>query len=174
MLHQDQSVRFEIEEDGPLPAAMSHRLYGAPLGLINSGFIQYFTKDAAELSVGQAVEQAARGAASQTHVLSISMDGGGVGGIVVAELGFALFGSHAVALPLLFVLLIGISAACFLGRYRDERMSAVTILLLALILLLVTPISRVGDRRASPGRRNTLLFSDWHSACAALVLRVRG
>jgi hypothetical protein len=111
--------------------------------LIDSSLRQYFFDQALalHLSAEQAVEEAVHGSISQTHNLVIAEDGNGVGFIVAAELAFALFGPHARALPLLFVLLVGLSAACLLLRYHDERMSAVPTVLLAMSLLLITPIS---------------------------------
>jgi hypothetical protein len=36
-LHQERADHFGVEEQGPIPAALSHVLYGAPVGLVDSG-----------------------------------------------------------------------------------------------------------------------------------------
>jgi hypothetical protein len=153
-LHQERVVPFQVEETGALQAATSHWRYRTPLGLIDSSLRQYFFDQALALHLPaeQAVEEAIHGSSIQTHNLVIASDGNGVGSIVAAELAFALFGPHARALPLLFALLVGISAACLLLRYRDERVSAVPTVLLAMGLLLITPLSSdVGSSQAAIG-----------------------
>lgn len=144
-LHQERTTQFLVEQDGPFPVVISHWLYGAPFGLVDSGLRQFLTKDInskiSEATAEKLVERAFQGAAPETHELVFPATGTGMGGPVVVELAFLLFGPHARALPCLFVLLIGVSAACFLARYQDERLSALPIVLLALTLLLVTPLS---------------------------------
>jgi hypothetical protein len=140
-LHQDRTVAFVNEENGPIPAAVSHWLYATPGGLIDTGVFDFFLKALRQTTpTGEVVYQAVHGAAPRTGWFTVAMDGQGVGDIVATELAFALFGPHGQSLTLLYLLLIGLSTACFALRYRDERMSAVPILLLALTLLLFTPL----------------------------------
>jgi hypothetical protein len=74
-LHQERVARFAIEEDGPIPVALSHFLYGSEGGLVDSGLIHYFEKDAADLPAEEAVERAAHGAAPRTRLLVMPLDG---------------------------------------------------------------------------------------------------
>jgi hypothetical protein len=139
-LHQDRTVAFANEENGPLPAAVSHWLYGTPGGLIDLGVYDFFLQALrTDTPTAEIVKRAAQGAAPATGEVSVAIDGAGVGGIVAARLGFALFGPHGRALTLTYLFLIGLSTVSFALRYRDERMSAAPILLLALTLLLFAP-----------------------------------
>jgi hypothetical protein len=140
-LHQDRTVAFVNEELGPLPSAVSYWLYGTPGGLIDFHVADFFlTAQRSTTPTDEVVDQAIHGAAPRTGWLIFALDGAGIGTIVAARLGFALFGPHGQALPLTYLLLIGLSTVSFALRYRDERMSAAPILLLALTLLLFTPL----------------------------------
>jgi len=149
-LHQERAVQFAVEEDGPIPVALSHRLFGSPLGLIDSGLTDYFRKKATGISAEVAVEQAVDGAATETHALAISSDGTGVGGFLAADAAFSLFGPHARSLPIFFLLAIGISVALFTARYQDDRVLAVPVLLLAFTVLLLTPVSAPANAAQAP------------------------
>ena len=85
-LHQDQSIPFYVEEDGPFPAAISRHLYGATLGLADTGVLHYFWKhEAGGLSAAQMVDQALQGKMPRSHALTAIPDGIGVGAIVITE-----------------------------------------------------------------------------------------
>jgi hypothetical protein len=139
-LHQPESISYPNEEIGPLPAAVSQWTLGGQGGLIDSGILDYFLQAyKAHTPVSQAVEEAVKGSAQPSGKWVVAIDGQGVGDIIATGLGFALFGPHAVALPLFYLVLIGASTACFVIRYRDQRMMAAPILLLSLSLLLFSP-----------------------------------
>jgi hypothetical protein len=140
-LQQDRTVAFLNEENGPIPAAVSHWLYGTSGGLIDTGVFDFFLKALRQTTpTDDIVDQAVHGASPRTGWFTVAMDGQGVGDIVATELAFALFGPRGLSLTLLYLLLIGLSTISFVLRYRDERMSAAPILLLALTLLLFTPL----------------------------------
>lgn len=159
-LHQDQSIPFYVEEDGPLPAAISHHLYGASLGLADTGLLHYFWNNKSGLSAAQAVDQALQGKMPRSQTLTAIPDGIGVGAIVTTELSFLIFGPHASSLARFFILLIGLSSLCFMLRYRDDRTSAVPIVVLSFTLLLITPLTAPENAAQAPigGMRSYIMI----------------
>ncbi len=160
-LHQDQSIPFYVEEDGPFPAAISRHLYGATLGLADTGVLHYFwNNEAGGLSAAQMVDQALQGKMPRSHALTAIPDGIGVGAIVITELSFLVFGPHASSLVRFFILLIGLSSVCFMLRYRDDRISAVPIVILSFTLLLITPLMAPENAAQSPigGMRSYIMI----------------
>jgi hypothetical protein len=150
-LHQDKVVPFDVEEIGPIPAALSHRLYGTPPGLIDSALAKFFFEaEQAGTPAKEVVDRVMQGAVTPSGQTNLAMDGIGIGGIAGEELAFTLFGTHARSQQLLYLLLIGVSTGLFVVRYGDERMSAAPILLAALTLLLLTPLSAAADAREVP------------------------
>ena len=109
--------------------------------MVDSGLIHYFGKDAADLPAEEAVERAAHGAAPRTRLLVMPLDGEGVGPALSADFAFEWFGPHARSLPLMYLLLVGVSLAAFVARYQDERLLAAPVFLLALTLLLFTQVA---------------------------------
>jgi hypothetical protein len=142
-LDQGRSTSFVLEEDGPFPAALSYERYGTrPNGMVDDGVNRFFERAlAAGEPVGRVLDEAAAGPAIATGQVGLTKDGTGVGGLIMAEMAFGLFGLKAQALAMFFLTLVGLSASAFIMRYRDQRMSAVPILLLGLTLVLLTPMS---------------------------------
>jgi hypothetical protein len=131
MLDQGRSMSFALEEGGPIPVTLSQRLYQTRSGQMDTGLYRFFLEAlSAHLTAEQAIDEALNGRAKPTGISVVVQDGIGIGGIVITEAAFALFGPRAQALPLFFLALVGISAAAFVTRYRDQRMSAVPILFL--------------------------------------------
>jgi hypothetical protein len=139
MLDQGRSMSFALEEGGPIPVTLSQRLYQTPSGQMDTGLYRFFLEAlSAHLTGERAIDEALNGRAKPTGISVVVQDGIGIGGIVITDAAFALFGPRAQALPLFFLALVGISAAAFVTRHRDQRMSAVPILFLGLTLLLLT------------------------------------
>ena len=65
-LHQERMGRFSVEEEGPIPAALSHLLFGAPIGFADTGLLRYFRTSTAG-SAAEAVERAARRGDADPH-----------------------------------------------------------------------------------------------------------
>lgn len=142
VLDQGRATGFLLEEAGPIPIELSRRLYQTDAGLMDTGMYRFFLEAlVAQLTAEQAIDAALNGRATPTGASAVASDGIGIGGIVVTEAAFALFGPRAEAFPLFFLALITISAAAFVIRYQDQRMSAVPILFLGLTLLLLTVLT---------------------------------
>src|SRR5215472_8214522 len=119
-LHQERNTAFANEETGPVAAALSHRLEGAPLGFLDTALFQYFMKSLAMgVPAEPAVDQARDGAVTPSGQLMIATDGIGIGGMVAVELAFRLFGPQARSLPLFYLLLLALATALFIARFRD-------------------------------------------------------
>jgi hypothetical protein len=139
-LYQENFIPFVIEEQGPIPIVLSHELFGSRLGLIDFGLNHYFWGDADRIPARGAVAGAVGGAVLETHDVGVSTMGIGVGPIIAVDLAFTLFGPEARALPLFFLLLVGISASCFVIRYQDDRILAVPMVFFSFTLLLCTGV----------------------------------
>jgi hypothetical protein len=139
-LPQDRSAAY-TEQDGPIPLVVSHWFYGTKLGLADPGLTRFFRRhEPIEAAIETAIHHSDQ--VPLTGRLALMDDGIGVGGMIATNLGFALFGTRARALPLLFVSLLGLSVLCFVARYRDRRLLAVPLVLAGLTLLLMTPIAQ--------------------------------
>lgn len=136
-LRQDRIGHFSIEEQGPIPAALSHLLYGAPIGFIDSGLLQYF-QTSRNKSAAEAVAAAVRGDAAPTHDWRVSMDGSGIGPPLEVTLAFVLFGMHAHSILWLFLTLLGLSTGCYVIRFRRERLWVAPVFLGGSTLWLLT------------------------------------
>jgi hypothetical protein len=136
-LHQEEISRFVVEEEGPIPAALSHLLFGAPLGFADAGMLQYF-KMSKVRTADEAVERAVQGEAVPTHDLQMPIDGVGIGPPLADTIAFALFGPHARSLLWLFLALLGVSAGGYVLRFRNERLWVTPVFLAALTFLLLT------------------------------------
>jgi hypothetical protein len=161
-LHQDKTVRFEVEEDGPIPAGLSHFLFGTPLGFTDAALIPYFQKPSDKGSTAEVIEQVVHGDIAPTHDVRMPHDGVGIGPPLSATLAFALFGLHARALSLLFLALIGISAISYIVRFRNERLWVEPVYLAALTFLLLAQVTeRPGWAGAAPlgGERSYILVA---------------
>jgi hypothetical protein len=137
-LHQDRIGRFSVEEDGPIPAGLSHMLFGSPLGFVDAALIPYFKKPREESSTAEVVERVVHGDIAPTHDVRMPVDGIGIGPPLSDTIAFALFGLHARSLSLLFLALMGMSAIGYILRFRNERLWVAPVFLAALTFLLLT------------------------------------
>src|SRR5437016_5702057 len=93
LLDQPRTVAFVNEDIGPIPAAVSHWLYGTPGGLIDTGVLRYFrTTGTVGTPTGEAVRRVIDGARPPTGEVAVAADGQGVGDIIAAYLAFGAFG----------------------------------------------------------------------------------
>jgi hypothetical protein len=136
-LHQDRADHFGIEEQGPIPAALSHVLYGAPIGFVDAALLEYFSVSKSK-STAEFVDEIVRGDVAPTHEWRMPMDGTGIGPPLSATLAFMLFGPQARSLLWLFVALLGVSTLCYIVRFRHERLWVAPVFLGGLTLFLIT------------------------------------
>ena len=160
-LHEDRVDHFAVEEQGPFPAALSHVLYGAPVGLADSGLLQYFQAPHGN-SAAEMVDVAVRGDVAPTHEWRMPMDGSGIGPPLSATLAFMLFGPHARSILWQFVALLGVSTLSYVIRFRHERLWAAPVFLGGLTLWLLTvggggPLS--SDAAPLGGMRSYILIA---------------
>jgi hypothetical protein len=150
-LHQPSRIPFYIEEDDPLPAVLSHWIYGLPLGKVDHGLETYFhAAEVAKQPVDVAVKGAFQRGAPPSGNIGLTEDGIGVGSFTTANLAFSIFGPKARSLPTFFLTLLGISAAMFLIRFRDCRLVAVPIFFTGATLLSMTVVSEMPDAAQAP------------------------
>lgn len=142
VLHQEHDNSLCCERIG-LATAVSHVVYGAPLGTVYPE-IQKQLLDT-QAPVDAALERVTHLAPSPEDQTMPINDGNGVGFILVASWAIRLFGAHLSALPCLMLGLMGISTAVFLWRFNDDRSAVVTVTFLSLTLMLCTPL--VSDSR---------------------------
>jgi len=138
-LHQEKMGRFTVDEEWPIPTALSRVMFGSPLGLADKALLRYFQHTATEKTTADAVERVAREGVTPTHEDQMPLDGQGLGPCLSATLAFELFGTHARSLCLLFLTLLGISTVAYVLRFRDERLWVLPVFLAALTFLLLSP-----------------------------------
>jgi hypothetical protein len=141
---------WSIERELSIPTAISNVVYGLQLGLIDSNVLAAIhdtiaAEGANPKSVEKAVEVAARGDILRGNSLStiIGVDGIGMGQPLFVDLAMRLFGPHLWSIPYFFLLLMGLSALSFIGRYDNGRLNFVPLHFAALTCMLLTPLLTV-------------------------------
>ena len=136
--------KWYVENAISVPNAISNIVYGLPLGLTDSNVLAEFNDAFAAsgkdpLALDKAVETAARGGLSRgTPVTPI--DGIGIGQQLFTDLAMRVFGVHLLSMTYFFLLLMGLSALAFTGRYSDRRLIYVPLQFVALTCMLLTPL----------------------------------
>jgi hypothetical protein len=138
-LHQDSQPGWGLEGQGPLPAAISHLIYGTPLGAVDHNMIVKFLNPNGA-SIQDVVATAATGSIPRGEVDRWTPDGLGAGMNVFATIAMWMFGIKISSLTLLYLVFIGISVFAFVWRYRDQRLLAVPLYFLAATVMLATPL----------------------------------
>ena len=138
-LREDRAAGWNIEAQGPIPVAISHLIYGLPLGAVDHGMLNRFYNP--ENASIQDLVAAAAGAIPRGDVLMYTLDGNGVGGNLFATIAMWMFGPDISSLILFYLVYIGISALAFICRFRDERLVVVPLYFLVVTFLLLTPLS---------------------------------
>ncbi len=148
-LQQQRDNSYCCERIG-LAAAVSHVIYGAPLGTVYPEIqTQLLNAQAPIEAVLDRVADLDPRPANPTTPIS---DGNGMGFIVAASWAMRLFGPHLFSLPFFTLGLLAVSGAAFLSRFRDYRSAVVTVTFFSLTLMLCTPL--VWD----PGIANQILI----------------
>jgi hypothetical protein len=137
VLQQHRDNSFCCERIG-LAAAVSHVVYGAPLGQVYPA-IQTRLLDM-QAPVETVLESVTHLSPPPENPMMPINDGIGIGFIVVASWAMLLFGPHLYSLPFFMLGLMAISAAMFLSRFRDDRSAVVTVTFFSLTLMLCTPL----------------------------------
>jgi hypothetical protein len=143
-LHQDRAAGWLIERSGPFPAAVSHLVYGTPLGAVDYNLLTkfYYPQGA---SVNDIVAAAVAGSIPRGETVMYTFDGNGAGGNLFATIAMWMFGMDISSLILLYLVFVGISAFAFMSRYQDRRSIVVPLYFLAVTVMLLTPLSMSRD-----------------------------
>jgi hypothetical protein len=140
--HEHPSA-WALEYHGSLPAAISHAVYGTPLGQFDTNvqavFFDLYRTGVTAQSVERAVEETARGTIPH-GTTTIANEGIGAGQPLFMGFAAALFGPHLSSFTYLFLLLMGISTIAFIARFSDGRLFMVPLTCAALSVMLLTPL----------------------------------
>lgn len=138
---------WAVERELSIPTAISNVVYGLPLGLIDSNVLAEFhdtmaAEGANPESVAKAVEVAGHGDIPRGNTITTAtgVDGIGMGQPLFMDLAMRLFGPHLLSIPYFFLLLMGVAALSFVGRYDDGRLVVVPLYFAALTCMLLTPL----------------------------------
>lgn len=137
-IHPTQDNAF-IPERSSLAAAVSNVVYGAPLGTVYTGVLTRFFEDfsSTEKILGEAARMEIRPRVLDPN----TRDGNGIGYMLVSRFAFRYFGTHISSVVKTMLLLMAISAAAFLYRFRDRRALLVVVYFTALTFMLFTPLA---------------------------------
>jgi hypothetical protein len=139
-LHQDRAAGWNIEAQGPIPAAISHLVYGTPLGALDHTLLMKFYQPDGG-TVQDIMAAAAAGSVPRGATIMYTLDGNGVGANLFATLAMWLFGIDVSSLILFYLVFVGTSALAFVCRYRDQRLIVVPLYFSAVTIMLLTPLS---------------------------------
>ena len=137
-LRQDRLPGWALEAEGPIPAAVSHLLYGTHFGAVDLNVEARFMRRGG-MSVQEVLALAASKSIPAGSTNNTTIDGTGAGTDVFAIVAMAMFGPHLLSLVLLYLLTVGIAAAAFVVRYRDRRSLVVPLYFLVVTVMLLTP-----------------------------------
>lgn len=140
--HEHPSA-WRLEHEGSLPAAISHAVYGTPLGQYDTNVYAVFfdlnRTGVTPQSVEKAVEDTARGTLPHGGKV-IPNEGIGAGQPLFMGFAAALFGPHLLSFTYLFLLLMGVATIAFIARFSDGRLFMVPLTFAALSAMLLTPM----------------------------------
>jgi hypothetical protein len=123
-------------EQSSVAAAVSHRLYGTPLGALNWNVLYYFL-----IHIDEPLETVLDGVGQVTPgvLFKTTRDGNGVGYPLVATIAIAAFGLHTWALTLFMLVLMLLASIAFLWRF--PRLGYVVLLYFCVLtVMLFTPL----------------------------------
>jgi hypothetical protein len=133
----DQRNDF-IPERSSIAAAVSNVFYGAPLGKVYSGILAGLLEF--NVPLDRTLVEAARQDVPRGDLLGSTMDGNGIGYIVVSSLSMRLFGPHTSSLVFSMLVVMGISALVLVWRFRDGRSVVAILYFTSLTVMLFTPL----------------------------------
>ena len=125
-------------ERSSIAAAISNVAYGAPLGKVYSGVLAQVLDF--KVPLDKTLAEAARQEVLPGNLLGSTMDGNGIGYIVVASLSMRLLGLHTLSIVLAMLTLMGVSAIAFSWRFPDRRAVVVILYFSSLTIMLFTPL----------------------------------
>ena len=141
-MHEHPSA-WTLEHEGSLPAAISHAVYGTPLGQYDTNVYAVFfdlnRTGVTAQSVEKTVEEVARGTIPHGGTV-IANEGIGAGQPLFMGFAAALFGPRLSSFTYLFLLLMGISTLAYIARFSDSRLFMVPLTFAALSVMLLTPM----------------------------------
>ncbi len=138
-LRQDHAPGWALETAGPIPIAISHLVYGTPLGAVDYNLLMRFYHPNAA-SVQDIVAAAAEGSIPRGQVVIYSPDGLGAGSNLFATVAMWMFGIDISSVVLFYLVFVGMSVFAFVWRYRDERLVVVPLYFLVVTIMLLTPL----------------------------------
>ncbi len=137
-VHIQRQTGDFIPERSSIAAAVSNLYYGAKLGTVYSGILDSFLTFGTPLP--DILDRAARHTLPTLELKGTTADGNGIGYMVVARESLLLFGPHMSSVVLGMLLLMGLSTAAFVSRFRDRRLVVVPLYFTALTIMLFTPL----------------------------------
>ena len=154
-LHQDRNNNWSVESYDVIPGAISHVVYGTPLGAVDAN-VRLVLEEQKSLGLVRAVAKVADGSVAPGKLELFSTDGIGVGSILFATVAMSLFGAQISSLIFFFLAVIGISVLAFTWRFQDARFLMIPLYFLVLSIIFLTPIyatSIVADQIPIGGNR---------------------
>jgi hypothetical protein len=141
-MHEHPSA-WALEHEGSLPAAISHAVYGTPLGRFDTNvravFFDLNRTGLTAQSVEKSVEEIARGTIPRGQT-TLANEGIGAGQPLFMGFAAALFGPHLSSFTYLFLMLMAVSTIAFIARFSDGRLFVVPLTFGALSVMLLTPM----------------------------------
>lgn len=139
-LHQDRATGWSIEAQGPIPVAISHLVYGTPLGALDHNVWMKFLHPNG-VSVQEMVSAAAAGFIPRSQTDPFSTDGIGAGSSLFATLAMWMFGIKILSLVVFYISFVWISVLAFVWRYQDKRLLVVPFYFFVATVMLLTPLA---------------------------------
>ncbi len=128
-----------------IAAAVSHTIYGAPIGAVYDELATLFVYKRKNLQ--RTIEELKRAPPPREALRAlwwVIPDGMGIVMVTVVSFLFDVFGVTVAVFPILAVGLSAVSVACLCLRFSDSRLMVVPLHFSILTLLLLSPVSRDG------------------------------
>jgi hypothetical protein len=136
-LDQPHHVQYDTERTS-LAAAVSHVVYGAPLGTIYTGVLAPLWDPSKPMQ--QTFKETTRREVQTGSLLKVATDGNGIGYLVITSIAMRLFGLHLSSLNYVLITLMAISTVVFVLGFRDGRLLFVPLCFLSWTIMLFTPL----------------------------------
>jgi len=137
-IRQYETASFAPETDC-IGAGVSFSHYGTRIGTI--GEEVFSTIRTANVPFRELITKVVTENKPLTHIKPRANDGNGIGCPIFSSLSMGLFGTNLKALNLGVIALIGLSLIGFATRFPDRRLLAPAITLLAITIMLLTPLT---------------------------------
>jgi hypothetical protein len=140
LLRQDVAYGWRIEAGSAIPVAISHLVYGTPLGAVDWNMLMRFS-NLQGATVQDVMGLAVSGGIPRGETLMYAIDGNGVGINLFTTFAMWAFGIKLSSIIIFYLLFVGLSAAAFTGRFQDRRLVVVPLYFLVVTVMLLTPLS---------------------------------